>query len=54
MVLNGAENGMYIDMILIDVQKAFGNLDHKMLLDKMKCIGFSDKKIKWFHSNLIH
>ena len=39
-------------MILIDIQKAFDTLDHKFLLDKMKCIGFSDKTIKWFHSYL--
>ena len=37
-------------MILIDLQKAFETLDHKILLAKMKCIGFSDKTIKWFHS----
>ena len=36
-------------MILIDLQKAFDTLDHKILLDKMKSIGFSDKIIKWFH-----
>ena len=52
MILNGAENGKHTGMILIDLQKAFDTLDHKILLDKMKCIGFSDKKIKWFHSYL--
>ena len=52
MILNGAENGKHTSMILIDLQKAFDNLDHKILLDKMKCIGFSDKTIKWFHSYL--
>ena len=39
-------------MILINIQKAFDTLNHKFLLDKMKCIGFSDKTIKWFHSCL--
>ena len=39
-------------MILIELQKAFDTLGHKILLDKMKCIGFPDKKIKWFHSYL--
>ena len=52
MILNGAENGKHTGMILIDLQKAFHTLDHKLLLDKMKCIGFSDYTIKWFHSYL--
>ena len=49
-ILNGAENGKHTGIILIDLEKAFGTLDHTILLDKMKCIGFSDKTIKWFHS----
>ena len=52
MILNRAENGKYTGMILIDLQKAFDTLDHKILLDKMKCTGFSDKTLKWFHSYL--
>ena len=43
MILNGAENGKHTGMILIDLQKAFDTSDHKILLDKMKCRGFSDK-----------
>ena len=39
-------------MSLIDLQKAFDTIGHKILLGKMKCIGFSDKTIKWFHSYL--
>ena len=46
MILNGAENGLHTGLILIDLQKAFNNLDHKLLLGKMmKYIGFSDKAI---------
>ena len=52
MILKGAENGKHTGMILIDLQKAFDTLDHKILLDKMKCIGFLDKTIIWFHSHL--
>ena len=52
MILKGAENGKHAGMILIGLQKTFDTLDHKILLDKMKCIGFSDKTIKWFHSHL--
>ena len=52
MILNSAENGKHTGMILIDLQKAFHTLDHKILSDKMRCIGFSDYAIKWFHSYL--
>ena len=52
MILNGAENGKHTGMILINLQKVFDALDHKILLNKIKCIGFSDKTIKWFHSYL--
>ena len=50
MILNGAENGKYRGMILIDLHMAFVNLDYKILLGKMKCTGFSDKNIKCFYS----
>ena len=50
MILKGDGNGKYTGMILIDLQKPFDALDHKILLDKMKSIGFIDKTIKWFHS----
>ena len=52
MILNGAENGKHAGMIFIDLQKAFDTLDHTIFLGKMKCIGFSDKTIKWFYSYL--
>ena len=46
MILNGAENGKHTNMILINLQKALNTLDHKILLAKMKCTGFSDKTNK--------
>ena len=39
-------------MILIDLQKAFDTIDHKIFLEKLKCIGFSRNSIKWFKSYL--
>ena len=42
MVLNGTKNGLHVGMILINLQKSFDTLDHKILLDKMKWFGFSD------------
>ena len=41
-ILNGAENGKHASMILIDLQRAFYFLDHKILLNKMKCKAFPD------------
>ena len=52
MILNGAENRKHTGMVLIDLQKTFNNLDHKILLEKIKCIEFSYKAIKLFHSYL--
>ena len=51
-ILIGAENGKHKVMILIDLQRAFDSLDHKILLCKIKCIGLLKKEIKWFHSYL--
>ena len=39
-------------MILTDLQKAFDTTDHKILIEKMKCMGFSNDVIKWFESYL--
>ena len=48
LILNGAKNGLYNGLILIDLQKAIENFDHKVLSDKIKRIDFSDKTIKRF------
>ena len=39
-------------MTLIDLQKAFGTIDHEILLQKLKVIKFSESTIKWFKSYL--
>ena len=50
MILNGARNEKLNGMIVIDLHKANGTLDHKTLLDKMKGIRFLDKTIRSIHS----
>ena len=39
-------------MILIDLQKAFDTIDRKILIEKMKCVGFSNDVTKWFERYL--
>ena len=39
-------------MILIDLQKAFDTIDHKILLQKLKYIGFSSSATDWVKSYL--
>ena len=46
MILNGDKNVIHTGMILVDFQKAFDTLHHKILLHEIKCLGFSDKTIK--------
>ena len=41
-VSKGYDSGLLTGMIFIDLQKAFDTIDYKMLIEKMKCIGFSN------------
>ena len=45
MILKSAETGKYTSMILINLLKGFDTWDHKILLDKVKCKGFSNKMV---------
>ena len=49
-ILQGFDSGKITGMILIDLQKAFDTIDHKILLDKLVYIGFSKNAIEWFKS----
>ena len=51
-ILQGFEAKMFTGMILIDLQKAFETIDHKIFLDKMACLGFSKSTTLWFKSYL--
>ena len=47
-VAKGFDSGLLTGMILIDLQKAFNTIDHKILIEKMNCMGFSNDVTKWF------
>ena len=47
--MKGFDNGPFTVMILIDLQRAFDTIDHNILLQKLKVIGFCDDTVNWFH-----
>ena len=51
-ILKCFDNGLFASMILIDLQKTFDTIDHNILLEKLKAIGFYDDTVNWFHSYL--
>ena len=51
-MLKAFDKGLFPEMILIDLQKTFDTINHKILLGKLHAIGFSDKITAWFKSNL--
>ena len=48
----GFESGLYIGMILFDLQKTLDTVSHDILLKKMEFIGFSEETARWFRSYL--
>ena len=49
---NGFEKGSLTGMILIEIQKAFDTIDHKILIEKTNCLGFHESTIRWYKSYL--
>ena len=50
--LKDFDSGLLTGMILIDLQKAFHTIDHKILLKKMVHLKFFAQVISWFNSYL--
>ena len=48
----GFDSGLLTGMILINLQKAFDTIDHEILIEKVKCMGFSNDVTKWFECYL--
>ena len=42
-ILKGFDESLLIEIILIDLQKAFNTIPHEILLKKLEAICFSDK-----------
>ena len=51
-ILKSFDEGLLTKVTLIDLQKAFETINHKILLKKFEAIGFSDQCIRWFRSYL--
>ena len=39
-------------MVLLDLQKAFDKVDHEILLDKLKVMGFESISLEWMSAYL--
>ena len=50
--LSAIDRGLYTGAIFIDLKKAFDTVDHFIMLQKLKQMGFSDACITWFKSYL--
>jgi hypothetical protein len=46
------DKGNYTGMVVLDLQKAFDTVDHKILLGKLSAIGLNENSVKWFESYL--
>ena len=41
----GADNGLLNGEIFVDLKKAFDAIDHKILLQKLRCYGVNDSAL---------
>ena len=51
-ILKAFDEGLLTGMILIDLQKAFDTIDHEILFENLKVLGFSRGCITWFQPYL--
>ena len=51
-ILKGFEEHLLTGMTLIDLQKAFGTINHEVLLQKLKAIRFFEQSIQCFRFSL--
>ena len=51
-IINRMEKSKQIDAVYTDFSKAFDRVNHKILLTKLSCMGFSNNILKWIGSYL--
>ena len=45
-------NGLVTSVVFLDLAKAFDTIDHIILIEKLKFLGFDDISLSWFKSHL--
>ena len=48
-ILSGFDNGLFMRMNLIDLEKAFDTIDHDIILKNIKSLGFNDSTTVWYN-----
>ena len=48
------DRGEQIDLIYLDMSKAFDRVNHKILIEKLRHLGFKTNLLRWFKSYLYH
>ena len=51
-ILHSLANGKEVDVLYLDLSKAFDKVDHSLLLAKLEGYGISAPLLKWFRSHL--
>ncbi len=51
-VYAGIDQGCAVGVLFLDLAKAFDSVDHNILLDKLRCLGFKASSVTWFKSYL--
>ena len=46
------DKGQYTGMVILDLQKAFDTVNHKILISKLRAMGVGQAALKWFDSYL--
>ena len=48
-IMEQLELGENVDVVYLDMTKAFDKVDHKILMNKIKSLGISSNVLKWMH-----
>ncbi len=51
-IITCLDNKQYCAALFVDLSKAFDSVDHKILLQRLSCLGFSKMSLHWFNNYL--